>query len=209
MKNKSKDEVLSALLQLKKELGHEPTAKEIDKCRYIPSSRQLQRRWGGLQKLRGEVGFKVKDHTKGATRSAKAKEVNDRCDEYEARILMEIIKKYHDPENFTTDVIREYAYQHYMEDGDWYKNIKCDVAIVQREKKHVIMFDFFYPADEQSAQGCIRSKLRKMEKYPVSLIPPTTHGVVLVCMNNSILLKPGNYPEVEVLLESEFRAKYL
>jgi hypothetical protein len=33
------------------ENGHYPTAPEIDRCKYLPSARQIQRNFGGLPKL--------------------------------------------------------------------------------------------------------------------------------------------------------------
>ena len=31
--------------------GRYPTALEIDRCEYLPSSRQIQRNWGGVKKI--------------------------------------------------------------------------------------------------------------------------------------------------------------
>ena len=39
------------------ESGHLPTAYEVDDCPYLPSSRQIQRRFGGLSKLREQLGY--------------------------------------------------------------------------------------------------------------------------------------------------------
>lgn len=46
-----------------------PTADEIDKYKILPSSRQIQRKWGGLKKLREKLGIPILDYTSGSARS--------------------------------------------------------------------------------------------------------------------------------------------
>lgn len=46
-----------------------PTANEIDKLDYLPSSRQIQRKFGGLENLREVLGYKETHFGKGRYRS--------------------------------------------------------------------------------------------------------------------------------------------
>ena len=53
-----------------------PTAPEIDQLDYLPSSRQIQRKFGGLEKLRTVLGYEDTHFGKGAYRSEIANRVN-------------------------------------------------------------------------------------------------------------------------------------
>jgi len=48
--------------------GRYPTALEIDRCEYLPSSRQIQRNWGGLKKFRELIGLEISDYSSGINR---------------------------------------------------------------------------------------------------------------------------------------------
>jgi len=61
-----------------KENGRLPLAPEIDLLDYLPSSRQIQKKFGGLEKLRHQLGYKDTHFGKGAYRSAIATRVNHR-----------------------------------------------------------------------------------------------------------------------------------
>jgi hypothetical protein len=50
------------------EHGHYPTADEIDSCLYLPSARQIQRKFGGLKKLRNVFGLNDLDYRTGSRR---------------------------------------------------------------------------------------------------------------------------------------------
>lgn len=49
--------------------GHLPKAREIDELGYLPSSRYIQKRFGGLEFLRNELGYTDSHFGKGAHRS--------------------------------------------------------------------------------------------------------------------------------------------
>jgi hypothetical protein len=61
-----------------------PTASEVDRYAYLPSSRYIQRRFGGLEKLRTELGYTDAHFGKGYFRSTIATEAGER-----SRILRE------------------------------------------------------------------------------------------------------------------------
>ncbi len=51
-----------------REHGYYPSAEEIDNCPYLPSSRQIQRKLGGLRKLREVLGLSDFDYRTGNRR---------------------------------------------------------------------------------------------------------------------------------------------
>jgi len=52
-----------------RENGRLPTAFEVDECRYLPSSRWIKMRFGGLKKLRAALGYEDIDFTSGKLRA--------------------------------------------------------------------------------------------------------------------------------------------
>lgn len=211
MKRYTKEEVLKGIITLKEELGHEPNAFEIDKCAYLPTSRQLQRRFGGLQAIRKELGFDSTNHTHGEVRQKTASVAQARASKYEYSIINKLFTKHHDSESFTTTVIRHFAYQQWLPDEGHYINIASDVGIIDRVKKHVILIDFFYPQDIHSFNGCVNSKARKLEEHPVSLYN-CTYEVLFVCVNPEIsqgTIDSKNFSKFFVMSFDEFTQRFL
>lgn len=70
-----------------------PTAYDVDDFEFLPSSRQIQRKFGGLEKLRKELGLKIETYTSGEDRSNKIASFNKRgreCENIVYQILNEI-----------------------------------------------------------------------------------------------------------------------
>lgn len=72
------ESIKDGLERFNKENGHFPTALEIDKTTYLPSSRQIQRRFGGLINFRKLAGHKVTDFGSGTGRSGIASRAGKR-----------------------------------------------------------------------------------------------------------------------------------
>ncbi len=64
--------------QFFKENNRLPTAPEIDKLEYLPLSRQIQRKFGGLEKLRTVLGYEDTHFGKGSYRSDISNRVGSR-----------------------------------------------------------------------------------------------------------------------------------
>jgi hypothetical protein len=64
----------NGLERFNKEHGHYPTAEEVDNCPYLPSSRWIQYKFGGLKQLRNIFGFNDLDYRTGSHRQARIKE---------------------------------------------------------------------------------------------------------------------------------------
>lgn len=65
----NRETINEGLDRFNQENGHYPTALEIDKTSYLPSSRQIQRRFGGLISFRKLAGHEVSDFGSGSGRS--------------------------------------------------------------------------------------------------------------------------------------------
>lgn len=77
-----------------KENGRLPTAREIDKINYLPTSRTIQREHGGLEKLRISLGYFTSHFGKGENRSKIATIVNKRGIEAEGHLKQVLINKF-------------------------------------------------------------------------------------------------------------------
>lgn len=71
-----------------KEHGRLPTAPEVDNCTYLPSSRSIQRSFGGLRELRKKLGYKDNDFGIGSHRTRLATKANKGG--IEAEIVLEV-----------------------------------------------------------------------------------------------------------------------
>ena len=76
--------------------GRLPTAPEIDKLDYLPSSRQIQRKFGGLEKLRQVLGYKDTNFGRGAFRSEIANRVNRRGRDVEIQLEKILSNKFNE-----------------------------------------------------------------------------------------------------------------
>lgn len=74
----TKEKINEAFQKFINENGYMPTAREIDELPYLPSSRQLQRKFGGLPKIRENLGYKDIHLGKGVYRSKIANAVGKR-----------------------------------------------------------------------------------------------------------------------------------
>ncbi|MEI7426161.1 MAG: hypothetical protein WCK16_04550, partial [Candidatus Moraniibacteriota bacterium] len=68
-----------------------PTAYDVDDFDSLPSSRQIQRRFGGLEKLRKDLGLEIKNYTSGDDRSGKIVAFNKRGRECENIVYQVLI----------------------------------------------------------------------------------------------------------------------
>ena len=72
------------------ENGRLPTAPEVDKTDYLPSARQIQRRFGGLKALRTELGYETTDFGSGHNRSSIGTTSNLRAKEAERELEQQL-----------------------------------------------------------------------------------------------------------------------
>lgn len=74
-----------------------PMANEVDDFDYLPSSRQIQRNFGGLVSLRRSLGLSIENYGEGASRSKIATHVNERGVAFEIEVRDYLQEKFNDP----------------------------------------------------------------------------------------------------------------
>lgn len=136
-----------------------PTATEIDTFDYLPSSRQIQRRFGGLPALRTELNLAgPKDFTRGEYSSDRARTINKRAHQLEKEVYQYLVKRFGQ-----ICVHREYFFT------DDRRN-RTDFFVYH--KNGAFSVDVFHPRDRRNLLGCLNSKMRtyrraKRLQYPV------------------------------------------
>ncbi len=139
--------------------GRYPTTREVDHDPNLPSSRQIQRQYGGLKKLRERLGWSEQtDFTKGDHSSQRAYSINQRAHQTEKEVYDFLIKKFG-----VQFVHREYMF---TDDG----RSRTDFFIFDKQGNFSV--DVFYPKDKFNLIGCLNSKIQKydsdiMIQYPV------------------------------------------
>lgn len=174
------------------EKGYEPTAMDYDDTNYLPSSRTIQRKFGGLSKFRELAGLKTLDFTKGKERSNKAtKSMND-CLEDETTLFIDLLKKY--GEEKVSSPARIYAF----------KGHTADFRIIKGHTSYLV--DVFKPNSVQSFKGCINIKNRKYLKEQQSFYTEPVK-FLYVCVNEEVMVPLKS--EIEIISLKEFRKRFL
>lgn len=137
-----------------RENGRLPVAPEIDKLDYLPSSRQIQRRFGGLEKLRSMLGYKETNFGRGEYRSNIASRTNKRGREEELKLEKILREKFNE------------VFVHTEKIFDDSKN-RVDFYIYAPEGNFGI--DIFHTETIRDLQSNINIKMNKYLKFPLKL----------------------------------------
>ena len=139
--------------------GKYPTSQEVDTFEHLPSSRQIQRRFGGLVNLKKQLGLKgPSDYTKGAHSSDRARRINERAHRIEKEVY-----------NYLIDIFGvEFIHREYFFTDD--KRARTDFFVYAMDGNFSV--DVFYAENRHSFLGCLNSKMRTygnklMLQYPV------------------------------------------
>jgi len=139
-----------------------PTAPEIDQLDYLPSSRQIQRKFGGLEKLRAVLGYEDTHFGKGAYRSEIANRVNS---------------KGRDTEISLEKILREKFQEVFVHTERIFDDSKNRVDFYVYSPDGNFGIDVFYTEIMRDLQKNINIKIDKYQKFP--------HQLFLVVGNNN------------------------
>lgn len=139
-----------AMKRFKEENGQWPTATQFDMCDYLPSARSIQRRYGGLPALRGQLGLKDTHFNQGEHRSDLAKRINVEGRELEVRAY-----------EFLKDVFGEICVHEQKPYGDGTKRL--DMYVYAPEYNFGV--DTFKAIDYFSLTKNLRHKLKNYEGF--------------------------------------------
>ncbi len=137
------------------EFGTYPTAVDFDEYPYLPSARQIQRRFGGMQKLRETLGYEATNYTKGDARQKVYSSFSARSINAEDMLEIELIKHFGEPYVHT----QKRYYQQLKNRWDffvYYKNGYMGIDIFSTSRKSYILRN-------------VHHKLHKYKNVPASI----------------------------------------
>jgi hypothetical protein len=148
------EKIMEGFKKFELEFGRLPTAPEIDKLSYLPSSRQIQRKFGGLEKLREVLGYKDTNFGRGDYRTKIALRVNKKGRESEIELEKLLRNKFGE------------VFVHTERIFDDSKN-RVDFYVYSPDGNFGI--DVFYTGTIQDLQKNINLKIDKYLKFPSQL----------------------------------------
>ncbi len=166
--NWTKEKIKEGFESYYKRYGRYPTATEIDDYEELPSSRQIQRNFGGLPAIRKELGLTGPlDFTKGEYSSKRSKMIGDRSHKSEKEVYKYLTETFGDP-----FVHREFFFN---ED----RRTRTDFYVYYT--KGTFSVDVFYPNSLKNMNLCLNSKLASYKNLNIK------YPVIFLVMNNLIL----------------------
>lgn len=174
--------------------GRYPSAEEIDSFEFLPSSRSIQRSYGGLVSLRKRLfPEEISSYTTGAYRTNIASMMYKRAQKYEERFWFRLC------EHFQEIAIHE---QKRIRPG----SVASDFFIYVDENKGVCL-DLFYAQNMRAVANVINIKLKRYRQLncPVIFIVISTDNVDDLLIEAQIMNRKIALPtHVSVVTESTF-----
>ncbi len=142
-----------------------PMAHEIDHYQYLPSSRQIQRKYGGLIKLRQSLGLEIDNYSAGSTRSKLSTNIGVRGSKAEREL-----------EQILTDYFGEYfvhvekpLYQFFLPHVDISKRYKQRADFFVYSQPYRFCVDVFYARDLSTLKRIINIKEQKYSGLSIDI----------------------------------------
>jgi len=157
--NKRKDKqntfgnLKNGFLSFYNEFDRYPSAIEIDNYKNLPTSRTIQRSWGGLETLRQAMNLEITNYTKGEIRSKKSAQIG-------LRGL--------DEENKLELILQEYFGEIFVHSQKRINQVRADFFIFTPNGNFAI--DIFYFENKNSFNSDLNLKLKTYKDYPYPVI---------------------------------------
>jgi len=154
------EELKAGLEHFYKERGRYPTATEVDAYPHLPSSRSIERRFGGLVELRKTARLdEIFDFRTGSHSTKRARFINDRAHKVEHTVYNFLVTRFG----------KELVHREYFFTDD--HRTRADFFVY--DERNGFCVDVFYPASRRNLIGCLNIKLKKysgtahLMAYPV------------------------------------------
>ena len=164
----TKENILDGFNKFFEENSRYPTVEEIDEYVYLPSSRQIQRSFGGLKNLRKELGLPIINFNSGENRSRISHEIFKRG-----------IKGEREIEKILIDYFGEYfvhiekpLFKYFENTATFKDKLRADFFIYH--KHGVFCIDVFFAKNKNMINGNLNIKKKKYDGIKIK-----TYFVVL------------------------------
>ncbi len=161
----SEDDLRKGFQKYFKLYNHYPTSHEIDTFEFLPSSKSIQRKFGGLIQLRKKLGLEA-DYRKGKHSTNRALLINKRASKLKKEVLEYLLSI------FSSESLN----QNYPFTDD--RRTRTDFYIYS--KKANFSIDIFYPKDRKNFIGCLNSKMKTYKNTTIN------HLIIFLQMNDII-----------------------
>ena len=172
--------------------GHKIVWVEIDTFPYLPSSRQLQRKFNGVPAIRQRLELPILDFTRGDARSKKASLIGKRGLDSEKKVRDLLIRHFGE------------IFVHEQKPFNDYSG-RLDFFIYGKDKNFGV--DVFFASDRHNLIGCVNNKQRLYQNINFHLIFLQTNPLLTQVEIDLILLHKIKrlLPNVEVMCLSRFQ----
>lgn len=142
------EELQSGLQEFFSKHKRYPTATEVDEFEYLPSSRSIERRFGGLVALRTKLGLgKNKDFRTGEHSANRARTINVRAHKVEKEVYDFLVNRFG----------KEFVHREFFFTDD--HRTRADFFIF--DSKNGFCVDVFYAGSIRNLTGCLNIKINK------------------------------------------------
>lgn len=131
-----------------------PTALEVDQTTYLPSSRFIQSKFGGLKKLRAELGYKENNFGSGINRSKIALRVSNRGRQAEINLEDSLVNIFGEIFVHTEKIFND-------------RKTRVDFFVYTPTGNFGV--DIFHPDNVRTMQSNLNIKFQKYRNFPVKL----------------------------------------
>jgi hypothetical protein len=175
--------------------GKMPTANDFSNANNLPSARQVQRMYGGLENLRKELGYKEHNFTKGELRKKIATDANIRGLDAEDAFEPILIEKFGEP------------YVHVQK--RYYKGSKNRYDFFVYAKNRAFGIDIFTTSRSSYIVNNIRHKILRYKNAPKELsiyfvLVGDKYSSTEVKKACDSIVELASYPNMAVLNEGDF-----
>jgi hypothetical protein len=153
----SKENLFDGFKKFFNENGRYPTAEEIDENKFLPSARQIQRAFGGLQNLRKNWGLPIINYNTGENRSRMSLEISKRGIKGEREIEKILTDRF--GEHFVH--IEKPLYKYFPAGINFKSKLRSDFFVYHKDG--VFCVDVFYAKNKNMINGNLNIKRRKYE----------------------------------------------
>lgn len=182
-----------------------PTSHDFDTTSYLPTARTIQRKFGGLVKLRQELGYAVAD----LRNSKERKEILRNSKKDHKKIIAEITIKLNKTYSHL-HVHTPYTYIKQSLNLSDFEYHTADTGISSGKFTSIINFFNVSTTNTKAVDIQVRHKIKKMLDKPVTPEPASLpHEWVIVCANPAVKTINYTHPKFKILTYSQFVEEYI
>lgn len=170
------DKIKNGFENFFQDYGRYPTAIDVDRYDLLPSSRQIQRKFGGLVNLRRTLGLPLDflDFTRGEIRSETSKEISARGISFEKSIYNILVNKF-----------GEICVHEQKPFGQYENKSRLDFFVYCKDFNFGV--DVFFARDIHSLRGCVNIKERSYQNINFDLIFLSANQAIAQQMINTFV----------------------